>query len=368
MLKIAREKRRVDPKLIFGDVIGHCPGLPREQYTVRLIFARTSKIQIRRSGVKWGQRPGDPALFKTAARCYRRNPHGNARPPDPGRNPRNSGTNEISSPKARPYTGDSFMPIVFEHKGTPLTQSDIQNAATSLGGDLASLWSLMAVETQGFGFLQDRRPCILFERHVFHQRTGGEYDNDNPNLSNPIPGGYLGGAAEYGRLGEALKLDETAALESTSWGLGQIMGYNAVTAGFAGVHAMVAAMVAGESAQLAAITNFIAADPALNDAFRDRNWTTVALNYNGPDYAENHYDDKLAEYYKIFSSPAALPDIDARTAQVCLYYLNYLPDGVDGLNGPRTKQAVLAFRLRNGLPPGGLDANVMRLLREGAGI
>jgi hypothetical protein len=260
------------------------------------------------------------------------------------------------------------MSILFANKGTPLTEADIGNATASLGVDPASLWSLMAVETQGFGFLRDRRPCILFERHVFHQRTGGEYDNDNANLSNPIPGGYLGGAAEYDRLGEAMKLDETAALESTSWGLGQIMGYNAIAAGFAGVRAMVAAMVAGESAQLAAIANFITADPALNAAFRDRNWTTLAVHYNGPDYAENHYDDKLAEYYKIFSSPNSLPDIDVRAAQTCLYYLNYLAGGVDGLNGPRTRQAVLTFRLRNRLPPGGLDANVMALLRDDANI
>jgi N-acetylmuramidase/Putative peptidoglycan binding domain len=260
------------------------------------------------------------------------------------------------------------MSIVFEAKGTPFTRDDIQNAAVSLGGDQAALWSLMAVETQGFGFLQDRRPCILFERHIFHLRTGGKYDREDPNLSNPSPGGYLGGAAEYDRLGRAMQLDERAALESASWGLGQMMGYNAATAGFTDVYAMVAAMIAGEAAQLRATANFITADPPLYAALRDRNWARVAFNYNGAGYARNHYDEKLEQNYQLFSTAAGLPDIDVRTAQACLFYLDYLPDGVDGQSGPRTRKAVLAFRLRNGLPPGDLDANVTGLLRGDADI
>jgi hypothetical protein len=260
------------------------------------------------------------------------------------------------------------MQLAFHDKGTPFTRDDLQNAAASLGGDLASLWSLMAVETQGFGFLQDRRPCILFERHIFHLRTGGKYDREDPNLSNPSPGGYLGGAAEYDRLGRAMQLDERAALESASWGLGQMMGYNAATAGFTDVYGMVAAMVAGEGAQLRAVANFITADPPLYAAFRDRNWTRVAFNYNGAGYARNHYDEKLEQNYRVFATAAGLPDIDVRTAQACLFYLDYLPDGVDGQNGPRTRKATLAFRLRNGLPPGNLDANVTSLLRGDAEI
>jgi len=260
------------------------------------------------------------------------------------------------------------MPIAFAGKGIPITPDDIQAAAAALGGDQAALWSLMAVETQGFGFLRDRRPCILFERHIFRLRTGGKYDQEYPNLSNPNPGGYFGGTAEYDRLGKAMQLDERAALESASWGLGQVMGYNAVIAGFADVYAMVAAMVAGEDAQLSATTTFITANPPLCTAFRDRDWSRIAFYYNGPDYVRNHYDENLEQHYDEFSIPGNLPDIDVRTAQVCLFYLDYLLNGVDGLFGPRTLAAVRAFRLGNGLPAGDLDANVIGLLRSDADI
>jgi hypothetical protein len=256
----------------------------------------------------------------------------------------------------------------FEGKGTPITTDDIRHATNALGGDVAALWSLVAVETQGFGFLRDRRPRMLFERHVFHRRTGGQYDTVDPTVSNQRPGGYLGGAAEYGRLEKAMILDETAALESASWGLGQVMGYNAKTAGFANVQAMVNAMIAGEGAQLQAVANFIVASPPLRAAFLSRNWARVALGYNGANYAENHYDTKLARFHTLYSNPARCPDVELRTAQACLVYLRFLPDGVDGLMGPRTRAALLTYRHAKGLPAGGLSADILAQLRAEADI
>jgi hypothetical protein len=260
------------------------------------------------------------------------------------------------------------MPIVFTGKGTPITATDVGSAAAALGGDVASLWSLVAVETNGFGFFSNRRPQILFERHIFHRRTGGKFDAADPNLSNPQPGGYSGGAAEYDRLEKAMTFDEPAALESASWGLGQVMGYNAKTAGFTDVHAMVNAMVAGEGAQLQAVAKFIVANPPLRAAFLAREWANVALHYNGANYAENHYDEKLQQHYTQFSTPANRPDLDLRTAQACLVYLNHMPGGVDGLIGPRTRAALLAYRLAKGLPAGELDAALLTRLRTDADI
>jgi hypothetical protein len=38
------------------------------------------------------------------------------------------------------------------------------------------LWLVVVVETWGCGFLPDRRPGILFGRHVFNAHTGGRFD------------------------------------------------------------------------------------------------------------------------------------------------------------------------------------------------
>jgi len=262
------------------------------------------------------------------------------------------------------------VPISFAGKGTPITAVDFQNAVAALGGDSATLWSLVVVETNGFGFFADRRPQILFERHIFQARTGGSYSAAHPDISNPQPGGYAVGAAEYDRLARAMLLDERAALESTSWGLGQVMGFNATSVGYADVYAMVSAMVAGEGAQLQAVAQFIAGNPALSRAVTARDWANVALHYNGPNYSENKYDEKLAANYQKFSNASNRPNIDARTAQACLLYLGYLQSvsDVDGLIGPHSLSAIQAFRQANGMPAGGLDAALLTALSAQANI
>ena len=85
---------------------------------------------------------------------------------------------------------------------------------------------VVTVETSGCGCLADRRATILFERHIFSEQTGGKFDSQHPDISNRTPGGYTHGPAEYNRLSKAAQLDRTAALESASCGLGQVMGFN----------------------------------------------------------------------------------------------------------------------------------------------
>jgi hypothetical protein len=260
------------------------------------------------------------------------------------------------------------MAVTFAGKGTPITQAAFDQACTSLGGDAAALWSLLTVETRGFGFLNDRRPKILFERHVFHNRTGGRFSTQHPDISNPTPGGYAGGAGEYPRLEKAMGLDETAALESASWGLGQVMGFNAGSVGFADAAAMVQAMVLGEGSQLGAAAGFITGKAKLLAAFQAHDWATVAATYNGPRYAENGYDTKLASFHQLYQDQAKRPDIPLRTAQACLSYLGFDPHGIDGRLGPGTMAALRAYRTARGLPAGAFDATVLARLTQDAGI
>ncbi|MBD8655693.1 DUF3380 domain-containing protein [Oxalobacteraceae sp. CFBP 13730] len=112
-------------------------------------------------------------------------------------------------------------------EAAPLSQTGFDAVLDRLGVDQAALWSLLTVETRGFGFLPDWRPKILFERHIFHKRTGGRFGAGHPNISSPAGKRYLGDAAEYDRLAQAIELDRDAALESALWALGQVMGFNA---------------------------------------------------------------------------------------------------------------------------------------------
>src|SRR5450759_3249470 len=105
----------------------------------------------------------------------------------------------------------------FQGEGRPLSDEGLGQICSTLGVSEPEVWAVLTVETRGFGFLQDRRPRILFERHVFHRLTQGRHDSGHADISNAKAGGYAGDAAEYARLEKAMGLDRDAALESASW-------------------------------------------------------------------------------------------------------------------------------------------------------
>ena len=116
------------------------------------------------------------------------------------------------------------------------------------------------------------------------------------------------GAHQYDRLGLAIALDRTAALEAASWGMFQILGLNFARCGFAAIEDYVAAMVEAEVPQLAAFGEFCRRG-GLDRFLRARDWTRFALGYNGSAEASNAYDRKLATAYRrrLAGGPPAAP-------------------------------------------------------------
>jgi hypothetical protein len=231
----------------------------------------------------------------------------------------------------------------------PLSKTGFQSCLDLLGVRAAELWTVLAVETKGCGYLKNRRPQILFERHVFQKETSGRFDKAHPDISSRTPGGYAGGTLEYDRLEEALALNRTAALRSTSWGIGQVMGFNSKLAGFDDVEEMVRVMQDGEDAQLMAVARFLIAGK-LHLVLRARDWPAFARQYNGPDFQKNQYDTRLAAAFAGFST-GLLPDLQARQVQMQLMYRGFDVGSIDGIVGKRTRSAIVAFRAANGLGP-----------------
>src|SRR4051812_27056520 len=229
----------------------------------------------------------------------------------------------------------------FQGASLPLSQAGMTKATQLLGVSPAEVWTVLSVETHGFGYLNDRRPAILFERHIFHKQTGGRFDAVNPAISSTTSGGYLGGAKEYDRLAQAVALDPHAALMSASWGIGQVMGFNFAAAGFASVEAMVAAMVQSEDSQLEGMASFVRTQ-GLNKPLVSHDWAGFAKGYNGPDFAKNSYDARLASSFQRYAA-GPLPDIRVRQAQALLGFLGFDAGTVDGVVGKRTRSAVAMF-------------------------
>jgi len=187
-----------------------------------------------------------------------------------------------------------------QETGYLLRHSDILDAASTLGVDVASVLAVNEVESAGSGFVKPGAPRILFERHIFWRRLRDHGVDPSP-LARKYPGvvsqtrgGYAGGVSEYTRLSVARQICEPAAYESASWGAFQIMGLHWQRLGYQNVQEMVADASLSEGAQLGQFVRFILADEALHKALKARKWASFARIYNGPAYAENLYDVKLA--------------------------------------------------------------------------
>jgi hypothetical protein len=251
-----------------------------------------------------------------------------------------------------------------------LSTAGLNQTVERLGVDLPTVWALLSVETSGCGYLPDRRPTILYERHLFHKLTQGRFADGD--ISAPTAGGYGRlGESQYDRLNRAAALNRDAALKATSWGLGQVLGRNFKEAGYQNVEDMVVQMVASEDQQLSAVCGFIESNK-LSAALRKRDWAGFASRYNGPAYKKNKYDVRLsAEYEK--GAAGLLPDLNVRTAQLYLTYLGFHPGPVDGVAGSLTRSAAAEFQQQQGMPltsriDGGLVARLTVALSNAAAV
>ncbi|GGY12661.1 DUF3380 domain-containing protein [Massilia dura] len=201
------------------------------------------------------------------------------------------------------YGQKSFMALVGACQPKHLGAQDLQAAADRLGLPLATVRAVNEVESRGQGFLPDGRPVILFERHVFYKRLQ-EHGVDpapialqSPTICAQQVGGYQGGAGEYIRLEIAKHTHIAAAYEAASWGAFQIMGYYWKMLGYASVQDFVYSMQRDEAGQLDAFVRFVEHEAPMLAALKAKKWAAFAKLYNGPAFARNLYDAKLAAAY-----------------------------------------------------------------------
>jgi len=195
------------------------------------------------------------------------------------------------------------------HLPRPLSASDYQRAAAEFGLDVAVLHAVLEVESSGHGFLEEpapARPKILFEAHWFYSLTPKPVSQTRPDLSsrNWNRNLYKGGAAEWTRLFDAMSFDPIPALQSASWGLGQVMGFNHKSAGCRSVEELVEEAHQSEYHQLRHMLNFCQSNNLIIH-LRNKDWHAFASGYNGAGYRENNYHGKLAASFSSWSSKVA---------------------------------------------------------------
>lgn len=176
-------------------------------------------------------------------------------------------------------------------------------ASAKLGVEVAAIKAIASVETKGSAWITPGVPQILYERHIMARllKEKGISTRGLPSdLVNTTPGGYGKFSEQHPKLQRAVKIDRECALQSCSWGMFQIMGFNFKQCGYPSIQAFVNAMYKSEDEQLNAFVGFIKNNQELNEALRLKDWATVAKLYNGTNYKINKYDTKLAEAYVAF--------------------------------------------------------------------
>lgn len=197
------------------------------------------------------------------------------------------------------------MPADFfaAYTGAAVGEADFAAAAQALQCEVAAVKAVAEVESRGAGFDAQKRPTILYERHVFARCTvpPGKFDAAAPDLSGfrkpYAPGTYGNKDQQYVKLARAMQLDPVAALKAPSWGMFQILGENHQSCGFASVQEFVKAMTVSEAEHLKAFVAFVRSNGRLLQAIRQKNWAAFAASYNGPAFATFKYDTKMAAAY-----------------------------------------------------------------------
>lgn len=208
------------------------------------------------------------------------------------------------------------IPKGFKGRAKQLEDLDLPRIGSKIKVGEDELHAFMDVEAAGDGFDSQGRPKMLREPHVFYRNLTGKKRDEAVRRGlayrrwgqKPYP------RDSYPSLMKAMEIDETAALKSCSWGLGQVLGENHKAVGYPTVQAFVAAMCDDEEKHLEAIVEFLITNH-LDDELRNHEWAALARGYNGPGYKKHNYHGRLAAAYKkwrrIPDTPFTIDDLRA---------------------------------------------------------
>ncbi len=184
------------------------------------------------------------------------------------------------------------------------TQAQILIIAKRLNVPTAALLAVAEVESGGRTLAKVKgrfEPLIRFEGHYFDRMLKGKDRQQarNAGLASPRAGGVKNPRSQTNRwklLRRAMKINRAAALSSISWGLGQVMGSHWKWLGYRDIEELVETARSGIAGQVELMARFIDKS-GLDDALRKQDWPKFARRYNGPAYAKNRYDIKMARAF-----------------------------------------------------------------------
>lgn len=178
----------------------------------------------------------------------------------------------------------------------PITKEEIATIAKEFNLPLASVKAVKQVESGGKGFDKTTGKIIIqFEPSWFKRKApftpSGKWSLNKVERQ----------ASEWIAFNDAFAKNPKAAMESTSWGLMQVMGFHWKLLGFESVGAMVDFVKESEANQLRLGMMFIQTNKAMATALRNLEFGTFAYFYNGSGYKKFNYDTRLQNAYEQYT-------------------------------------------------------------------
>ncbi len=176
-----------------------------------------------------------------------------------------------------------------------------RRVGTAAGVAPAVLLAVSIVETDGRAFARvgDRNePLIRFEGHYFDRLLAGDARRiaRTAGLAHPRAGAVrnpVSQPARWALLSRAASIDADAAYASTSWGLAQVMGSHWRALGYEGPLGLARTARASADGQFDIAARFLSLG-GLHRLLERGEAAGFARRYNGPAFARNRYDTKIA--------------------------------------------------------------------------
>lgn len=173
-----------------------------------------------------------------------------------------------------------------------INNKDIQTVADEFGLSLAQVKAVIAVESGGRGFdTMTGKLLIQFEPAWYKRKApftpSGKWSVNKVEVQ----------SKEWVAFNDAFIKNAQAAMESTSIGLMQVMGFHWKLLSFSSVGEMWDYAKKSEANQLRLGLRFIQSNRKMYQALKNNIWWQFAYYYNGENYKQFKYDAKLKKAY-----------------------------------------------------------------------
>jgi hypothetical protein len=174
-----------------------------------------------------------------------------------------------------------------------ITTQEIKEIAREFHLPYSKVQAIKTVESGGRGFDSGTGKIIIQFEPSWFKRKAPYTPSGKWSLN-----GVERQSQEWIAFNDAFAKNPNAAMESTSLGMMQVMGFHYKLLSFKSVGEMWDYAKISEANQLRLGLRFIKSNKKMFNALVNGDWKTVAYYYNGSNYKVNNYDVKLANAEK----------------------------------------------------------------------